>query len=62
MEKSYISHYLPTCFYVDFEKRLYGVQVNIKDIDKAKELIKKGLEKNKQCIEALKNEWKNGLN
>lgn len=62
MEKNYISKYQPTCFYVTFYKKQYGVCVNIKDIDRAEEIIKEGLEKNKECIAELKREWEEELN
>lgn len=44
MEKNFISRYQPTCFYVNMPEKQYGVCVNIKDIDKAEEIIKECLE------------------
>lgn len=59
MEKNYITEYQETCFYVSMPDKQYGVYINIKDIDKADEIIK-GIyndEKTKRTIEALKKEW-----
>ncbi len=61
MEKNFISEYQPTCFYVNMPAKQYGVCVNIKDIDKAEEIIKECLEQNKASIEAWKQEWKVGV-
>ena len=61
MEKNFISEYQPTCFYVNMPDKQYGVYVNIKDIDKAEEIIKECLEQNKVSIEAWKKEWKVGV-
>ena len=61
MEKNFISKYQPTCFYVNLPAKQYGVCVNIKDIDKAEEIIKECLEQNKASIEAWKQEWKVGV-
>ena len=62
MEKSFISLYQETGFYVIIPQKQYGVCVNIKDIDKADEIIRECLEQNKKCIEAWKKEWKVGAN
>lgn len=61
MEKNFISEYQPTCFYVNMPARQYGVCVNIKDIDKAEEIIKECLKQNEASIEAWKQEWKVGV-
>lgn len=61
MERNFISPYQATCFYVNIEAKQYGVCVNIKDIDKAEEIIKECLEENKASIEAWKKEWKVGV-
>lgn len=61
MEKNFISQYQPTCFYVNLPSKQYGVCVNIKDADKAEEIIKACLEQNKVSIEAWKKEWKVGV-
>ena len=61
MEKNFISEYQPTCFYVNMPEKQYGVCVNIKDIDKAQEIIKECLEQNRVSIEAWKQEWKVGV-
>lgn len=61
MEKNFISQYQPTCFYVNMPAKQYGVCVNIKDIDRAEEIIKECLEQNKVSIEAWKQEWKVGV-
>lgn len=57
MEKNFISQYQATGFYVNLPSKQYGVCVNIKDIDKAEEIIKECLEQNKKSIEAWKREW-----
>ena len=61
MEKNFISQYQATCFYVNLPAKQYGVCVNIKDIDKADEIIREFLEDNKECIEAWKRQWKEGV-
>lgn len=61
MEKNFISRYQATCFYVNLPAKQYGVYVNIKDIDRAEEIIKECLEQNKASIEAWKKEWKVGV-
>jgi len=58
MEKNYISKHQSTCFYIIFDEKKYGVCINIKDIDRAEEIIKNIIKENKKCIEALKKEWK----
>ena len=62
MEKNFISIYQATCFYVNLLSKQYGVCVNIKDIDQAEEIIRACLEENKACINAWKQEWKEGAN
>ena len=61
MEKNFISEYQPTCFYINIPEKQYGVRVNIKDIDKAGEIIKECLEQNKVSIKAWKQKWKEGV-
>lgn len=61
MEFNYISELKTTCFYVDLENKTYGVYINIKDIDRAQEIINRAKEKYKEQIEAWKNEWKEGI-
>ena len=58
MENNFISEWQQTCFYVNLESKIYGVCINIKDIDKSEELIKEILESNKDSIQAWKKEWK----
>ncbi len=61
MEKNYVSQMQATCFYINIPAKQYGVCINIKDIDKAEEIIKKCLEENKESIEAWKRKWKEGV-
>lgn len=61
MEKNFISMYQPTCFYVNLPEKQYGVCVNIKDKDKAEDIIRECLEENKESIEAWKELWKEGV-
>lgn len=61
MEQNFISQYQATGFYVNLESHTYGVCINIKDIDRKNEIIQQILEKNKESIEAWKNEWKEGV-
>ena len=57
MENNFISATMNTGFYVNLENKTYGVCVNIKDIDKSKELIKEIIESNKDSIQAWLKEW-----
>lgn len=57
MENNFISATMNTGFYVNLENKTYGVCINIKDIDKRKELIKEIIESNKDSIEAWQKEW-----
>lgn len=61
MEQNFISQYQATGFYVNLVNHTYGVYINIKDIDKKDEIIQQLMEENKECIEAWKNEWKEGV-
>lgn len=56
MEKNFISQYQSTCFYVNSSAKQYGVCINIKDIDRADEIMKYFYndEMNKRSIEAWK--------
>lgn len=58
MEKNFISQYQATCFYINIQAKQYGVCINIKDIDKADEIIEHFLTSRKENIEAWKQEWK----
>lgn len=61
MEKNFISQYQATCFYVNLPAKQYGVCINIKDLDKAEEIINYFKETRKEQIEAWKKEWKAGV-
>ncbi len=62
MEKNFISLYQATGFYVNLPSKQYGVCINMKDIDRAEEIIKECLEENKESIIVWKKEWKEGAN
>ncbi|MCI8760411.1 MAG: hypothetical protein HFJ34_04750 [Clostridia bacterium] len=59
MEKNYISEYAETYFYIDLEDRIYGVCINIKDIDRKDEIMNYfyNNEKTKRQIGVWKREW-----
>lgn len=59
MEKNFISEYQATSFYVNLPAKQYGVCINIKDIDKADEIMSYFYndEMNKRSIDAWKKEW-----
>lgn len=61
MEKNYINYLGNTCFYADMVDKEYGIKVSIEDTDKAEEIIREGLEKNKESIEAWKKLWEEGV-
>ena len=61
MEKNFISQYQATSFYVNIPAKQYGVCINIRDIEKADEIIKEILEENKETIESWKKEWEVGV-
>lgn len=61
MEKNYISEYEQTHFYVSLINKTYGVCINIKDLDRAEEIIQYFKETRKEQIEAWKQEWKEGV-
>lgn len=61
MEKNFINWPGPTGFYVNLEGVTYGVLVNIKESEIAEKIIAQVLEENKECIEAWKREWKEGV-
>lgn len=61
MEKNYISEWQPTGFYVNLESKIYGVCINIKDKDKAEEIINYFRETRKEQIESWKQDWKVGV-
>jgi hypothetical protein len=57
MEVNFISEYQATGFYVNLESKTYGVCINIKDVDRAQEIINYFKKTRKQQIEAWKQEW-----
>ena len=61
MEKNYISEYKKTCFYIDLLSKTYGVCINIKDKERAEEIIQYFKETKKAQIEAWQQEWKEGV-
>ena len=61
MEKNYISEHIETCFYIDWTNKTYGVCINIKDLEKAEEIIQYFRKDRKMQIEAWKQEWKEGV-
>lgn len=61
MEKNFISQYQATYFYVNLPAKQYGVCINIKDLDKAEEIINYFKETRKEQIESWKKEWKAGV-
>lgn len=54
MEKNKISKIMPTCFYVNIEAKQYGVIINIKDIERAEEIIQYFKTTRKEQINAWK--------
>ncbi len=61
MEKNYISEHVKTCFYIDGTNKTFGVYINIKDEDRAEEIIQYFKETKKEQIEAWQQEWKEGV-
>ena len=61
MEKNYISEYKQTHFYINSINKIYGVCINVKDEDRAEEIIRHFREDRKEQIEAWKQEWKEGV-
>lgn len=61
MEKNYISEHKETCFYVDIKNKTYGFCINIKDLDRAEEIMKHFKETRKEQIEAWQQELKEGV-
>lgn len=61
MERNFISQWQATGFYVNLESHIYGVCINISDIDRKDEIIQQILEENEQSIEAWKRNWKEGV-
>lgn len=57
MEKNYISEIEGTHFFVKITSKTYGVCINIKDLDKAEEIINHFKTTRKEQIEAWKKEW-----
>lgn len=57
MEKNYISEIEDTHFFVKIASKIYGVCINIKDLDRAEEIINYFKETRKEQIEAWKKEW-----
>lgn len=52
---------MPTCFYVNIEAKQYGVIINIKDIERAEEIIQYFRTTRKTQIDAWKKEWERGV-
>ncbi len=52
---------MKTCFYIDGTNKTYGVCINIKDEERAKEIIQHFRETRKEQIEAWQQEWKEGV-
>lgn len=61
MERNYISEWQATGFYANIESKIYGVCINIKDIDRADEIINYFRKTRKQQIEGWLQEWKEGV-
>ena len=61
MEKNYISEYEQTHFYISLINKTYGVCITIIDLERADEIIQHFRETEKECIEAWKQEWKEGV-
>lgn len=61
MEKNYISTIMQTYFYVNIEAKQYGVVINIKDIEKAEEIIQYFKTTRKEQINAWQKEWAGGV-
>ncbi len=57
MEENYISEIEDTHFFVKITRKTYGVCINIKDLDRAEEIINYFKETRKGQIEAWKKEW-----
>ena len=57
MEKNYISEIEDTHFFIKITKKIYGVCINIKDLDRAEEIINYFKNTRKEQIEAWKREW-----
>lgn len=61
MEKNYISEYKQTHFYVNITKKIYGVCINIKDLEKKEEIINHFLTTRKEQINSWLQSWKVGV-
>ena len=61
MEKNHISAIMQTCFYVNIEAKQYGVIINIKDIERAEEIIQYFKTTRKEQINAWQKEWAGGV-
>lgn len=57
MEKNYISEIEDTHFFIKITKKIYGVCINIRDLDRAEEIIDYFKNTRKEQIEAWKREW-----
>ena len=57
MEKNYISKYEETHFYIDIARQLYGVCININDIDSKDEIIAHFKTTRKKQIQTWLKEW-----
>lgn len=57
MEVNFISEWQATGFYVNLESKTYGVCINIKDVDRAQEIIEYFKKTRKQQIDVWKQEW-----
>lgn len=56
MEKNYISEIEDTHFFIKITKKIYGVCINIRDLDRAEEIIDYFKNTRKEQIEAWKRE------
>lgn len=57
MEKNYISEIEDTHFFIKITKKIYGVCINRRDLDRAEEIIDYFKNTRKEQIEAWKREW-----
>lgn len=60
MEENYISKYECTHWYLNLIKKTYGVCINIRDLNKANDIIKHFRDDRQEQINAWKQEWKEG--
>lgn len=57
MEKNYISEIEDTHFFINIASKIYGVCINIKDLNRAEEIINYFKKTRKEQVEAWKKEW-----